>query len=169
MCARKTSHTALDCYSNNPERLICSPCAFGQSLYRVLIQKIDHFEKFEQECTRWWVKHRRTLYVNVDSVKTKVPFYTTDRDILRVVSMHRIVIHCIDISMNRYTPNKWWVSLVLWYHNNGEHLVMVQKTIIDTLHKESKSQRVITESGGSSKSAVSKHIKCKVDWKEEIG
>ncbi len=45
---------------------------------------------------------------------------------------------------------------------------MVQKTIIDTLHKESKSQRGITESGGCSRSAVSKHIKCKVDWKEEI-
>ncbi len=46
---------------------------------------------------------------------------------------------------------------------------MVQKTIIDTLHKEGKSQRVITERGGWSMSAVSKHIKCKVDWKEEIG
>ncbi len=42
-------------------------------------------------------------------------------------------------------------------------LAMVQKTIIDTLHKEGKSQRVITESGGCSRSAVSKHIKCKVD------
>ncbi len=48
MCARKTSHTARDCYSNNPERLKCSPCAFGQSLYRVLIREI------ERECTRWW-------------------------------------------------------------------------------------------------------------------
>ncbi len=48
MCARKTSHTARDCYVNNPERLICSPCAFGQSLYRVLIREI------ERECTRWW-------------------------------------------------------------------------------------------------------------------
>ncbi len=47
---------------------------------------------------------------------------------------------------------------------------MAQKTIIDTLHKEGKSQRVITERGGCSQSAVSKHIKClKVDWKEEIG
>ncbi len=48
---------------------------------------------------------------------------------------------------------------------------MVQKTNIDTLHKEGKSQRVITERGGCSRSAVSafKHIKCKVDWKEEIG
>ncbi len=43
------------------------------------------------------VMHRRTLYENVDSGKIKVPFYTTDIDILCVVSMHRIVIHCIDI------------------------------------------------------------------------
>ncbi len=48
-------------------------------------------------------------------------------------------------------------------------LAMVQKTIIDTLHKEGKSRKVITERGGCSQSAVSKHIKCKVDWKEEIG
>ncbi len=48
---------------------------------------------------------------------------------------------------------------------NTADLAMVQKTIIDTLHKESKSQRVITETGGCSRSAVSKHIKFKVDWK----
>ncbi len=52
---------------------------------------------------------------------------------------------------------------------NTADLAMVQKTILDTLHKEGKSQRVVTERGGCSKSAVSKHIKCKVDWKEEIG
>ncbi len=46
---------------------------------------------------------------------------------------------------------------------------MVQNTIIDILHKEGKSQRVITERDGCSRSAVSKIIKCKVDWKEEIG
>ncbi len=51
------------------------------------------------------VMHRWTLYENVDSVQITVPFYTTYIDILRVASMHRIVIHCIDISMNRYTPN----------------------------------------------------------------
>ncbi len=50
------------------------------------------------------VMHRRTLYENVDSAKINVPFYTKDIVILRVASMHRIVIHCIDISMNRYTP-----------------------------------------------------------------
>ncbi len=48
-------------------------------------------------------------------------------------------------------------------------LEMVQKTNIDALHKEDKSKRVITERGGCSQRAVSKHIKCKVDWKEEFG
>ncbi len=55
---------------------------------------------------------------------------------------------------------------------NTADLAMVQKMIIDTLHKEGKPQRVITERGGGggcSRSAVSKHIKFKVDWKEEIG
>ncbi len=51
---------------------------------------------------------------------------------------------------------------------NTADLAMVQKTIIDTLHKEGKSQRVITERRGRSRSAVSNHIQCKVDWKEEI-
>ncbi len=48
-------------------------------------------------------------------------------------------------------------------------LAMIQKTNIDTLHKEGKSQRVITERCGCLQSAISKHIKCKVDWKEELG
>ncbi len=48
-------------------------------------------------------------------------------------------------------------------------LAMIQKTNIDTLHKEGKSQRVITERCGCLQSAVSKHIKRKVDWKEEFG
>ncbi len=52
---------------------------------------------------------------------------------------------------------------------NTADLAMVQKMIIDALHKEGKSQRGITERSGCLQSAVSKHIKCKVDWKEEIG
>ncbi len=49
---------------------------------------------------------------------------------------------------------------------NTADMAMVQKTIIDTLHKEGKWQKVITERDGCLRSAVSKHIKCKVDWKE---
>ncbi len=48
-------------------------------------------------------------------------------------------------------------------------LAMVKKTITDTLHKECKSQKLVTAKVGCSQSAVSKHVKCKVDWKEEIG
>ncbi len=49
-------------------------------------------------------------------------------------------------------------------------LAMIQNTNIDTLHKEDKSQKVIKkERCGCLQSAVSKHIKCKVDWKEEFG
>ncbi len=46
------------------------------------------------------VMHRRTLYENVDSDKIKVSFYTTDIDILRVASMHRIVINYISIHID---------------------------------------------------------------------
>ncbi len=48
-------------------------------------------------------------------------------------------------------------------------LAMIQKMNIDTLHREGKSQRVITERCGCLQSAESKHIECKVDWKEEFG
>ncbi len=47
-------------------------------------------------------------------------------------------------------------------------LAMIQKTNIEG-NKEGKSQRVITERCGCLQSAVSKHIECKVDWKEEFG
>ncbi len=49
------------------------------------------------------VMHRRTLYENVKCVKIKVRFYTTDIDILRVASMNRFIIHCID-------PYRWIVT-----------------------------------------------------------
>ncbi len=41
---------------------------------------------------------------------------------------------------------------------NTADLAMVQKTNFDTFHKEGKSQRVITERGVCSRSAVSKHF-----------
>ncbi len=52
---------------------------------------------------------------------------------------------------------------------NTADLAMIQKPNIDTLHKEGNSQKVITERGGCSQSAVSKHITSKIDWKEENG
>ncbi len=46
---------------------------------------------------------------------------------------------------------------------------MIQKTNFDTLHKEGKSQRVITERCGCLQSAVSKHIKCKLTVRKNLG
>ncbi len=37
-------------------------------------------------------------------------------------------------------------------------LAMVQKTIIDTLHKEGKSQRVVTERGGCSQNSIQVYL-----------
>ncbi len=116
ICVRalETFHTVRDFYSN-PKHLLCSPRAFGQSLYRVLPDRWDWTRMHALE-----VIHRWKLCENVDSVKIKVPFYTTDIDILRVASMHRIVIHCIDISMNRYTPNIYTHAFIaaFWNRNN---------------------------------------------------
>ncbi len=60
------------------------------------------------------------------------------------------------------------------YSINYGYLLFFETTIMGKtadlamLHKEGKSQKGITERGVYSLSAVSKHIKYKVDWKEEI-
>ena len=48
-------------------------------------------------------------------------------------------------------------------------LTVVQKTIIDTLHKEGKSQKVIAERAGCSQSAVSKYIHRKLTGRKKCG
>ncbi len=100
--AENFSHSAR-LLLNNPERFICCPRAFVQSLYRVLTREI------ERECRRW-----RLCFDGNYMKMWKVSFYTPDIDILRVASMHRIVIHCIDISMNRYTPSNYLI-IISWH------------------------------------------------------
>ncbi len=102
MCARETFHTARDCYSNNPEHLLCSPHAFRQSLYRVLPDTWDWSRKHTLV-----VIHRRTLCENVDSAKIKVTF---------LYYRYRYFTHGIEsiyqsISMNHYTPS----ARLEWY------------------------------------------------------
>jgi len=48
-------------------------------------------------------------------------------------------------------------------------LTDVQKTVIDTLHKEGKSQKVIAKEAGCSQSAVSKHIHRKLSGRKKCG
>ncbi len=47
-------------------------------------------------------------------------------------------------------------------------LTVVQKTIINTLHKESKPQTFIAKEAGCSQSAVSKHVNRKFRWKGKV-
>ncbi len=48
-------------------------------------------------------------------------------------------------------------------------LTVVQKTIIDTLHKEGKQQPVIAKEAGCSQSAVSKHVNRKLSGRKKCG
>ncbi len=48
-------------------------------------------------------------------------------------------------------------------------LTVVQKTIIDTLHKEGKPQTVIAKEAGCSQSAVSKHVNRKLSGRKKCG
>ncbi len=92
---------------------------------------------------------------------------------MKVKNQYLKILEYLHLSFDKWPSIQYKSGYLLFFETtimgNIADLAMVQKTIIDTLHKESKSQRVITERGGCSRSAVSKHIKCKVDWKEEIG
>ncbi len=55
---------------------------------------------------------------------------------------------------------------IMWKTAN---LTVVQKTIIDTLHKEGKPQTFIAEEAGCSQSAVSKHVNRKLSGRKRCG
>ncbi len=59
----------------------------------------------------------------------------------------------------------------LGYTNTGKtaDLTVVQKTIIDTLHKEGKPQTCIAKEAGCSQSAVSKHVNRKLSGRKKCG
>ncbi len=92
---------------------------------------------------------------------------------MKVKNQYLKILEYLHLSFNKWHPYSINSGHLLFFEStimeNTADLAMVQKMINDTLHKESKSQRGITEGGGGSRSAVSKHIKHKVNWKEEIG
>ncbi len=61
-------------------------------------------------------------------------------------------------------PSKWYLRL-----GKTADLTVVQKTIIDTLHKECKPQTFIAKEAGCSQSAVSKHINRKLSGRKKCG
>ncbi len=76
------------------------------------------------------------------------------------------------------TPAKvsWAFKMVSQFGSLGDtimgktaDLTVVQKTIIDTLHKEGKQQTFITKEAGCSQSAVSKHVNRKLSGRKKCG
>ncbi len=76
------------------------------------------------------------------------------------------------------TPAKvsWAFKMVSLFDSLGytitgktANLTVVQKTIIDTLHKEGKPQTFIAKEAGCSQSAVSKHVNRKLSGRKKCG
>ncbi len=78
---------------------------------------------------------------------------------MKVKNQYLKILEYLHLSFNKWPSIQYtfWISLVLWKLNNGEHCWL------------GNGPKDITERDGCSRSAVSKHIKCKVDWKKEIG
>ncbi len=69
-------------------------------------------------------------------------------------------------------PSKWssqFGSLGYTITGKTADLTVVQKTIIDTLHKEGKPQTFIAKETGCSQSAVSKHVNRKLSGRKKCG
>ncbi len=92
---------------------------------------------------------------------------------MKVKNQYLKILEYLHLSFNKWPSYSINSGYLLFFETtimgNTADLAMIQKTNMDTLHKEGKSQRVITERCGCLQSAVSKHIKCRVDWKEEFG
>ncbi len=87
---------------------------------------------------------------------------------MKIKNQYVKILEYLHLSFNKWPSLQNLLFFETPIMGNTADLAMVQNMIIDTLHKEGKSQRIITERGGCSRSAVSKHIQCNVDWKEEI-
>ncbi len=92
---------------------------------------------------------------------------------MKVKNQYLKILEYLHLSFNKRPSIQYKFRVSLFFETTimekTADLAMIQKRNIDTLHKEGKSQKVITERCGCLQSAVSKHIKCKVDWKEEFG
>ncbi len=88
---------------------------------------------------------------------------------MKVKNQYLKILEYLHLSFNKWPSIRYLLFSETTIMEKTADLAMIQKTNIDALHKEGKSQKVITERCGCLQSAVSKHIKCKVDWKEEFG
>ncbi len=92
---------------------------------------------------------------------------------MKVKNQYLKILEYLNLSFNNDHPYSINSGYLLFFETTimgkTADLAMIQKMNIDTLHKEGKSQKVMTERCGCLQSAVSKHIKYKVDWKTNLG
>ncbi len=97
---------------------------------------------------------------------------------MKVKNQYLKILEYLHLSFNKcpslqykYIQYTFWVSLVFetTIMGNTADFIMVQKTTIDTLQKEGKSQRVITERVAVQGVLYQSILNEKEDWKEEIG
>ncbi len=92
---------------------------------------------------------------------------------MKVKNQYLKILEYLHLSFNKWPSiqYKFWVSLVLWNHNNGEDcwLGNDQKTNIDTLHKEGKSQKVITERCGCYRVLYQSILNAKLTGRKNLG
>ncbi len=71
---------------------------------------------------------------------------------MKVKNQYFKILEYLHLSFNKWRPYSINSGYLWFFENtimgNTADLAMVQKTITDTLHKESKTQRVVTERGG---------------------
>ncbi len=92
---------------------------------------------------------------------------------MKVKNQYLKILEYLHLSFNKWPSiqYKFWVSLVLWNHNNGEDCWLGNDPEDEHwhLHKEDMSQRVITEMCGCLQSAVSIILNAKLTGRKNLG
>ncbi len=85
---------------------------------------------------------------------------------MKVKNQYLKILEYLHLRFNEWPSMKYnlWVSLVYW-----NQLTWQWSRIRSLTPSTKRVIHSITERGGCSRSPVSKHMKCKVDWKKEIG
>ncbi len=118
MCVSVHGKLLTSARLQHPERFICSPRAFVQCLYRVLIREI------ERECNTVMVMHRRTLYENVDGQNKGCLLYYRYRYFMRGIdaSYRHTLYRYIDEFV---TPLWWHMDYLPMYYYLSVSLIVV--------------------------------------------
>ncbi len=92
---------------------------------------------------------------------------------MKVKNQYLKILEYLHLSFNKWPSiqYKFWVFLVLWNHNNGEDCWLANdpEDDIDALHKEGKSQKVITERCGCYRVLYQSILNAKLTGRKNLG